>query len=121
MIYAIDFDGTLSFGEFPDCGRPNIRLIDWLKEKQKDGDKIILWTCREGEYLSIAVDFCKRYGLVFDAVNENVPELKEKYGNDTRKIGCDYYIDDKHFTSEYLIKKHEKNNEPRCRIAKISR
>ena len=34
-------------------------------------------------------------GLEFDAVNEALPEHKEKWENDTRKIWADYYIDDK--------------------------
>ena len=45
--------------------------------------------------LQEAVDWCKARGLEFDAVNENVPELKEKYGTDPRKIGCNLMIDDK--------------------------
>lgn len=28
-------------------------------------------------------------------VNENLPEMTEMYGNDSRKIGSDLYIDDK--------------------------
>lgn len=35
------------------------------------------------------------YGLEFDAVNSNIPEMIERYGNDTRKIGYDVLIDDK--------------------------
>lgn len=33
--------------------------------------------------------------LTFDAVNDNLPEIIEMYGNTSRKITCDYYIDDK--------------------------
>ena len=33
--------------------------------------------------------------LTFDAVNDNLPEIIEMYGNNSRKITCDYYIDDK--------------------------
>ena len=36
-------------------------------------------------------------GLEFDFVNENVPELVEKYG-DSRKIAAHYYIDDHNLT-----------------------
>ena len=31
----------------------------------------------------------------YDAVNDNLPEVIEIYGNNSRKITCDYYIDDK--------------------------
>ena len=33
--------------------------------------------------------------LEFDAVNDNVPEVIDYYGNNSRKISCDIYIDDK--------------------------
>ena len=33
--------------------------------------------------------------LEFDAVTDNLPEIIEQYGNNSRKITCDYYIDDK--------------------------
>jgi hypothetical protein len=33
--------------------------------------------------------------LEFDAINDNLPEIVEMYGNNSRKITCDYYIDDK--------------------------
>lgn len=42
-----------------------------------------------------AVDWCKRVGLEFDAVNENLPFMIERYGTDPRKIGADLYIDDR--------------------------
>ena len=37
-------------------------------------------------------------GIVFDAVNEPLPEQIKRWGNDTRKIYADYYIDDKNMT-----------------------
>lgn len=43
----------------------------------------------------MAVDYCKKAGLEFDTVNENLPELIEAYGGDTRKINADVYFDDK--------------------------
>jgi hypothetical protein len=46
-IYAVDFDNTLSLGAtFPNIGRPNRKLIEWLNERQSAGDIIIPWTCR---------------------------------------------------------------------------
>lgn len=104
-IYAVDFDGTLSWGQYPACGKPNIGLIEFLKKKKKDGNKLILWTMREDKPLENAIEWCKEYGLVFDAVNDNLPEMIEKYGSNPRKVFCDFYLDDNHFTSEYLIRK----------------
>lgn len=95
-IYAVDFDQTLAFGKWPLAEEPNLKLISQLINLQADGDKIILWTCRTGEPLKIAIDLCKHYGLEFDAINENLSEVLEMYENvDSRKITAYYYIDDK--------------------------
>ena len=55
---------------------------------------MILYTCREGDLLREAVDWCKAHGLEFDAVNENLPERIALYGGDCRKISADAYLDD---------------------------
>lgn len=57
-----------------------------------------MWTSRAGADLENAVEWCRLQGLVFDAVNELLPEQIKRWGNDTRKIYADYYIDDKNMT-----------------------
>lgn len=94
-IYAVDFDGTLCEYEWPGIGEPKNGLIEILKLKKAQGDKIILWTCRVDEKLDEAVAWCKERGLEFDAVNENLPEIVEAFGSDTRKIFANVYIDDR--------------------------
>ena len=89
------FDGTLCESVFPGIGSPNMALIRHLIKRRKQGNKIILWTCRVGDRLQEAVEWCKQYGLEFDAVNENLPEMIEKWGGETRKVFADVYIDDK--------------------------
>ena len=91
---AVDFDGTLCSDAWPDIGEPNFPLIDFLIRWQAQGNKVILWTCREDTMLGLAVDWCAKQGLHFDAVNCNLPERISYYRNDSRKIGADYYIDD---------------------------
>ena len=51
--------------------------------------------CRAGELLEAAVIYCRAMGLEFDAVNDNLPDLIELYGNNSRKISADIYIDDR--------------------------
>ena len=107
MIIAVDFDGCLaSAGTWPEVGEPNEALINWLICLRKRGDKVILWTCRADEALQKAVEFCKVHGLEFDAVNDNIPEIVEMYGVNSRKITADYYIDDK-----AVVVKFEKGKE----------
>lgn len=98
QIIAVDFDGTLFDTEWPSIiKKPNTELIDWLKNRQshEDSDRIILWTCRCGKDLEVAVNACAEQGLIFDAINENLPDMIEKFGGDSRKIFADIYIDDK--------------------------
>lgn len=94
-VYAVDFDGVLCEDAYPIIGKPYVRNIEYLKNARKKGDKIILWTCRDGELLEQAVSWCSAQGLEFDAINDNLPEMIEQYGTNPRKIGADYYIDDK--------------------------
>ena len=95
MIIAVDFDGTLCEECWPEIGAPNLRLIGELIYRKGLGDKLILWTCRSDIQLMQAVTWCKSFGLTFDAVNENLPEIIERYGSDSRKITADIYIDDR--------------------------
>lgn len=94
-IIAVDFDGTLCENKWPEIGEPNEKLIWYLREQQAAGAKIILWTCRVGDRLEEAVRFCYEQGLIFDAVNENLLEVLEWMGGDTRKIFADEYINDR--------------------------
>ena len=94
-IIAVDFDGTLSFGKFPEVGPPSMIMFNLLKEERRKGSKLILWTCRQGEFLDRAVEFCREIGgIEFDAVNENLPEIVEHYQTDSRKIVATEYWDD---------------------------
>lgn len=94
-IYAVDFDGTLCEYAWPLIGDPNKELINVLISLRSNGDKIILWTCRAGEALEQAVEWCRAQGLEFDAVNANLPEIIEAFGHDSRKIFANLYIDDR--------------------------
>jgi hypothetical protein len=96
-IYAVDFDGTLIVGNhWPGLdGQMNYALIRYLLDEQLRGNKIILNTNRQDGPLEEAIKICKEYGLEFDAINSNLPEVVEAYGSDSRKISADYYIDDR--------------------------
>lgn len=101
-IYAVDFDGTLCDSNYPEFGDPIQRVIDFCKEKQREGHKLILWTCRTGKPLDDAVMWCTEHGLYFDAVNDNLPELNKLYGNNSRKVYADFYIDDKNIDMQLI-------------------
>ena len=94
-IFAVDFDGTLCENDWPNIGSPNVTLIRILIAMREKGDKIILWTCRCGDNLTEAIEWCRSHGLEFDAVNDNLPECVAEFGDNSRKIFADVYIDDK--------------------------
>lgn len=79
-IIAVDFDGTLCENKWPEIGMPNEELIEYLKKRQANGEKLILWTSRNEEQTKDAVEWCKEHELVFDAVNDNLPEIVEAFG-----------------------------------------
>ena len=93
-IYAIDFDGTIAETEWPEIIGPRMGTVEFIRELQERGDQWILWTMREGKHLAAAIAWLKGLGLNPDAVNDNLPELKEKWGNNPRKPFADVYIDD---------------------------
>lgn len=96
MIIAVDFDGTIVTHAYPAIGKPIPFAIESLKQLQKiDHHQLILWTCREGELLQQAVDYCHDRGLDFYAVNTNFPEEEPSDGMGARKLTADLFIDDR--------------------------
>lgn len=95
MIFAVDFDGTLVENKYPEIGEINYKILSFCKRRQELGDTIILWTCRTGSYLKDAIKYLESYGLTPNYINENAPWDHTIYPDESRKIGADYYIDDK--------------------------
>ena len=99
VIIATDFDDTLvEAKQFPKFGKPT----PWFhvaKKLQENFPKLelILWTCREGKYLESALAFCQQNGLMFDAINADVPS-SIKWKGKTRKPFADVYVDDRNLT-----------------------
>lgn len=107
-IIAVDFDGTLCEDRYPEIGKPLYGTIDYILKEQKNGAKLILWTCRAGEMLENAVKWSAEHGIKFDAVNENLPEIIEAFGSDTRKIFANEYIDDRNLYALSGYRRKEK-------------
>ena len=94
-IMAVDFDGTLVFDKFPEIGEERKNFCKSIRILQKMGVKSILWTSRTGSALQEAVEWCEDHDLHFDAINQNLPEVIELTGTDTRKVYADVYFDDR--------------------------
>lgn len=94
MIIAVDFDGTIVEDAYPKIGKEQLFAFQTLRELHKERHKLILWTCRKGKSLQEAVEFCRKNGVEFYAVNSNYPgEIRE--ADDSPKIVADIYIDDR--------------------------
>ena len=90
MIIGVDFDGTIVKHEYPKVGRPNPGAVAVLQSCVERGDKIILWTMRDGKELEEAVEYCEARGLTLWGVNEN----PDQHWSDSPKAYCNMYIDD---------------------------
>ena len=86
---AVDFDGTIVEHKYPQIGKEMLFAFSTLKALQEKGYKLILWTYRCGKELDEAVEYCKKNGIEFYAINSNYPE--EKYDGSTR--GPSRYLD----------------------------
>jgi hydroxymethylpyrimidine pyrophosphatase-like HAD family hydrolase len=91
---AVDFDGTIVEDRYPGIGKPQLFVFETLKALQQQQYQLILWTVREGQSLQEAVDFCKKHGVEFYAVNKNYPEEELEPGQ-SRKLIVDFFIDDR--------------------------
>ena len=94
MIIAVDFDGTIVENKYPDIGKEKTFAIQTLRTLQQEGNRLILFTSREGEKLDAAVEFCHKRGLDFYAVNSNQPD-DALFKHHTAKVIADLYIDDR--------------------------
>lgn len=95
MNIAIDFDGTIVEHRYPAIGAERPFAIDTLKQLQREGHKLILWSVREGRLLDDAVEWCRQRGLEFYAVNRDYPEERPDDRGFSRKLKVDLFIDDR--------------------------
>ncbi len=110
-IIAVDFDGTLVENKWPDIGATKTDILEYCKREQRNDARIILWTNRVERTLENAVAWCESNGLHLDAVNDNIPEVVEHFGFNTRKIYADEYIDDKAVLSSRVSCKDDPTGE----------
>lgn len=96
MTIAVDFDGTIVQHRYPEIGNEIPFATQTLKMLIEDHHKLILWSVREGELLDEAVEWCRKRGVEFYAVNRDFPEEdEEKNKHYSRKLKADLFIDDR--------------------------
>lgn len=96
MVIAVDFDGTIVENKYPKIGDERMFATDTLKMLIQDRHQLVLWTCREGQLLEDAINWCRERGVEFWAINKDFPEediTKNKHFS--RKLKADLFIDDR--------------------------
>lgn len=96
MTIAVDFDGTIVEHRYPEIGKELPFATQTLKMLIEDRHKLILWSVREGKLLEDAVEWCRKRGVEFYAVNKDFPEEDlTKNQSFSRKLKADVWIDDR--------------------------
>lgn len=94
MTIAVDFDGTIVENKYPEIGKELPFAIQTLQLLQEEGNRLILFTSREGDLLDEAIAFCHERGLDFYSTNSNDPP-EAMFPRHTAKVIADVYIDDR--------------------------
>lgn len=95
MIIAIDFDGTIVRGQFPNIEGMMPDAKRYICQLKSDGHYIIINTCRSGENAIAAINYLLEHGVPFDRFNDNEPLNTALYSNNSRKIYAHVYVDDR--------------------------
>lgn len=95
-VWAFDFDDTIGINQqypYPAGVLHGARhTINFVHDEI--GDFTLGWTCRAGDDLEIAKQFCIDEDIHIDGWNEHAPFFKETFG-DSRKIFAHHYVDDR--------------------------
>lgn len=89
--FAIDFDSTLYKRiEYPKIGDPIPFALETIKELICNGHELVLWTCRNGLGLDLAIQRLAEDGINFHHINSHPQQTHISV-----KIDADFFIDDK--------------------------
>lgn len=81
-VFLIDYDGTLTKGEYTDEPEPEESVIKRSNELFMQGHIIIIWTARQWDSAHLVVGWLVKHSVYF-------------HGIQMAKGGSDYYLDDK--------------------------
>lgn len=97
MIIAVDFDGTIVEDKYPLIGREKPFATEILRKFMEQRHRLILWTMRNGQELADAVEWCKKRGVEFYAVNTIASDIvgEEIDPSLSQKLHADVFIDDR--------------------------
>lgn len=99
-LLCIDFDLTIAMTSYPTIHGRIKGSKKYINKLHKDSWYIVINTCRcddntECLPATMAENWLLEQNIHFDQFNQHHPYLIEFYGNDSRKLAADFYIDDK--------------------------
>ena len=96
MVIAVDFDGTIVEHKYPAIGEEKPFACEVLRMLIAERHRLILWTVREGKLLDDAIQWCKKRGVEFWAVNSDSSDMfkEAKDRNLSCKLNADVFNDD---------------------------
>lgn len=92
MTIAIDFDDTCAFNKYPHIGDDVPHAEESLKLLVSSGAKLILYTMRDGQGLTDAINWFKDRDIPLYGIQTNPTQRNWTKSN---KCDADLYIDDK--------------------------
>ena len=81
-VYNIDFDGTLTDGEYISDPRPMKTIINQVESLYRQGNIIIIWTARQWNEAPFLIGWLEKHSVPYHGVMMG-------------KGGSDIYVDDK--------------------------
>lgn len=109
-IIAVDFDDTIAHSKYPEILGLKKDAKQYINKLFDEGYYIIVNTCRSGKEQERVVKFLFDNGVKYHQINENHPKLIKIFKEDSRKISCDFYLDDKNIEMA-LIRIHSTKDE----------
>ena len=94
LVIGVDFDGTIVEHQYPRIGPPVPGALETLRQLERSGNKLVLWTMRSGYELEDAVSYLQANGVTLWGINTN-PE--QDNWTTSPKAECNVYIDDAGF------------------------
>lgn len=91
VFIAVDFDGTCVMHEYPKIGAPVPLAVETLRDLNKAGYKLILYTMRSRKTLDDAVEWFRFHSIPLFGINNN-PE--QSSWSTSPKVYAHFYIDD---------------------------
>jgi len=106
-VISIDFDGTIVEDEYPNIGDSIDGARYVINHWYNIGCWIIINSCRYGIYECDMISWLNKNNINYHTLNENLQWRIEMHNGNPRKIGADFYIDNKNIEQKDKVTKEK--------------